>query len=150
MSINKTECMATGALCIPFPVGLACVASVSSRGSSRKLGQEQKKWMTGEGEGNEGTSSPLPLPLQAFFCFRSNFRAITRLVTLATQATVGFDFKVCVAVRIGASRSNDADGNENVKKSTSTKWTCLIPRFMEDVNNQRRNSSSLSVLVYGA
>ena len=32
-------------------------------------------------------SSPLPLPLQPFFCFRSNFRAITRLQTLATQAT---------------------------------------------------------------
>ena len=38
---------------------LACVASVSSRGSSRKLGQERKKkWMTGEGEGEgkEGTA----------------------------------------------------------------------------------------------
>ena len=39
---------------------LACVAGVSSRGSSRKLGQEQKK---------------------------NNFRVITRLETLATQAT---------------------------------------------------------------
>ena len=37
---------------------IACVASVSSRGSSRKLGQEQKKWMTGEGEGKEGTACP--------------------------------------------------------------------------------------------
>ena len=45
---------------------LACVASVSSRGSFRKLGQEQKT---------------------IFFCFCSNFRAITRLETLATQAT---------------------------------------------------------------
>ena len=56
--------------------------------------------MTGEGEGKEGTfpeswglrasvsSSPVPLPLQPFFCFRSNFRAITRLETLATQATL--------------------------------------------------------------
>ena len=34
--------------------------------------------MTGEGEGKEGTFF--------FFCFRSNFRAITRLETLATQA----------------------------------------------------------------
>ena len=59
---------------------LACIASVSSRGSSRKLGQEQKKKMTGEGEGT--------LPLQPFFCFRSNFRAITRLETLATQASL--------------------------------------------------------------
>ena len=32
------------------------------------------------------SSSPLPLPLQPFFCFRSNFRTITRLETLATQA----------------------------------------------------------------
>ena len=34
------------------------------------------------------SSSPLPLPLLPFFCFRSNFRAITRLETLATQATL--------------------------------------------------------------
>ena len=32
------------------------------------------------------SSSPLPLPLP-FFCSRSNFRAITRLEMLATQAT---------------------------------------------------------------
>ena len=55
---------------------LACVASVSSRGSSRKLGQEQKKheW---RGRGRR--------PKEPFFCFRSNFRPITRLETLATQ-----------------------------------------------------------------
>ena len=44
----------------------------------------------GKGATKEGTSvssSPLPLPLQTFFCFRSNFRPITRLETLATQAT---------------------------------------------------------------
>ena len=68
---------------------LACVASVSSRGSSRKLGQEQKKheWR-GRGRGTKEplSSSPLPLPLQPFFGFRSNFRAITRLEMLATQA----------------------------------------------------------------
>ena len=47
---------------------VACVASVSSRGSSRKLGQERNKKST-------------------FFCVRSNFRAITRLETLiAAQA----------------------------------------------------------------
>ena len=44
---------------------VACVASVSSRGSSRKLGQEQKK----------------------------KFRVITRLETLATQATRAGLFK---------------------------------------------------------
>ena len=32
------------------------------------------------------SSSPLPSPFNLFFCFRSNFRAITRLETLATQA----------------------------------------------------------------
>ena len=103
---------------------IACVASVSSRGSSRKLWQEQKnKKNDGGGGGNPGvicslcfyfdelsiykwtepwnfkgrfpeswglrasvSSSPLPVPLQPFFRFRSNFRAITRLETLATQA----------------------------------------------------------------
>ena len=119
---------------------LACVESVSSRGSSRKPGQDQKKLNDGGG-GEERrnrlpanptilkncvrprtqllicapqtflgvcqrlrdepvrtsawearglwanvSSSPLPLPLQPFFCFRSSFRAITRLETLATQA----------------------------------------------------------------
>ena len=44
---------------------LACVASVSSRGSSRKLGQEQKKKVN---------------------------RAITRLETLATQAILDSAF----------------------------------------------------------
>ena len=65
--------------------GVACVASVSSRGSSRKLGQ--KKMNDGGGGGER--RNPLPLPLQPFFCFLSNFRAITRLETLATQAMKG-------------------------------------------------------------
>ena len=101
---------------------IACVASVSSRGSSRKLWQEQKKKRNdGGGGGNPGvicllcfyfdelsiykwtepwnfkgrfpeswglraSVSSSPLPLQPFFRFRSNFRAITRLETLATQA----------------------------------------------------------------
>ena len=47
---------------------IACIASVSSRGSSRKLGQEQKKkWMTGEGEGNEGFLFSPPPPPSTFF-----------------------------------------------------------------------------------
>ena len=50
---------------------VACVASVSLRGSSRKLGQERKKKMNDEEGGGES----------------SNFRAITRLETLTTQAT---------------------------------------------------------------
>ena len=31
---------------------------------------------------------PSPSPFNLFFCFRSNFRATTRLETLATQATM--------------------------------------------------------------
>ena len=62
---------------------LKCLISTSLRSkrflasSSRKLGREQKKERTGEGEGNETFF---------FFCSRSNFRAVTRLETLATQA----------------------------------------------------------------
>ena len=67
---------------------LACVAGVSSRGSSRKLGQEQKNMNDGGG-GGEGRN-----PLQPFFCFRSNFRAITRLETLATQANVHWNLGI--------------------------------------------------------
>ena len=55
---------------------IACVASVSARVRREKLGRGQKKGMTGKGEGKEGP----------FFCSRSNFRAISRLETLATQA----------------------------------------------------------------
>ena len=58
---------------------VACVASVSSRVRRELLGREQKKERTGEGEGNE---APSP------FCSRSNFRAVTRLETLATQANL--------------------------------------------------------------
>ena len=63
--------------------------------------------MTEKGEGNEGTSSsPLPLPLQPFFCFRSNFGAITRLETLATQATDrDFDRLIANKKRTGALHS---------------------------------------------
>ena len=41
-------------------IRIACAASVSSRGLSRKLGQERKKKkrMTGEEEGKEGTACP--------------------------------------------------------------------------------------------
>ena len=71
-------------------------------------------------------------------------------------------------------RSNDADGDGNAKKTnsfykknnnfarasrffvhffarfcTTTTWKCLISRFMECVNKQRRNFISLSELGYG-
>ena len=61
-----------------FSLSLACVASVSARGSSRKVETREKKRNDGEGEGKEGTPPPST----------SNFRAITRLETLATQATL--------------------------------------------------------------
>ena len=57
--------------CRALPFNLACVASVSSRGSSRKLGQEQKKMNDGGGGGE--------------------WRKITRLETLATQATFNLE-----------------------------------------------------------
>ena len=76
---------------------------------------------------------------------------------------------------VGTLRSNDANGNENVKKKnnrfckqnnnfarasrffvhffarfcTTTTWKCPISLFMEDVNKRRRNFISLSVLGYG-
>ena len=74
---------------------------------------------------------------------------------------------------LGTLRFNDADDNENVKKTIglisktttlhvhrpflyisfpfckTTTWKCLISRFMEDVNKQRRNFISLSELEYG-
>ena len=50
----------------------------------------------GGGGGERRNSSPLPLPLQPFFRFRSNFRTITRLETLATQASLkGMSEKAC-------------------------------------------------------
>ena len=42
---------------------IACVASVSSRGSSRKLGQEQKKMNDGGGGGERPPSTFFLLPL---------------------------------------------------------------------------------------
>jgi len=53
------------------------------------LGREQKKRNDGGGgEERRNFSFPFPLPLPLFFSFgsRSNFRAITRLETLARQA----------------------------------------------------------------
>ena len=79
-----------------------------------------------------------------------------------------------VQLLLGTLRSNDADGNENVKKNnrfykqninfarasrffvhffarfcTTRTWKCIISRFMEDVNKQRQNFISLSVLGCG-
>ena len=73
-------------------IALAWVASVAARVRRGSWEESQKKGVTGEGEGKEVSSSPLPLPLPFFFFFffrsRSNFRGITRLETLATQAII--------------------------------------------------------------
>ena len=90
----------------------------------------------------------------------------SELVFPATQGAV--------REQLGTLRSNDADGIENVQKTigfykknnhfarashffvhffarfcTTTTWKCLIWRFMEYVNKQRRNFISLSELGYG-
>ena len=46
--------------------------------------------MKGKGEGGEGNSFPLVLPLQSSISFTlaPNYRAMTRLETLATQAKI--------------------------------------------------------------
>ena len=60
--------------------------------SSRTLGREQKKRNDGGGGGRRKRCflfSPPPPPFTIFFsCSRSNFRAITRSETLATQANL--------------------------------------------------------------
>ena len=92
-------------------------------------------------------------------CCRNHFWVLRNLLLILT---------------VGTLRSKDADDNENVKKTiglisktttshvqhtfcsflsrfcTTTTWKCLILRFMEDVNKQRRNSIFLIVLGYGA
>ena len=69
---------------------VACVASVSSRVRRESWDESKKKRKDGGGGGewrNRVSSSPLTLPLPPFFfCSCSNFRAVTRLETLATQA----------------------------------------------------------------
>ena len=47
----------------------------------------EKKRMTGEGRGEKVSFSPHPFPPLFVFSSRSTFRAITRLKTLATQAS---------------------------------------------------------------
>ena len=66
-----------------FLLHLACIASVSSqvRRESWDESKKKKEW-----QAFPLLPSPSPFHLLFFFCSRSNFRAVTRLETLATQA----------------------------------------------------------------
>ena len=72
------------------------------------------------------SSSPLPLPLQPFFCFRSTFRAITGLETLATQANVAWSFVAMF---------------ENLTKSM-LHMVCPIWKFSRVVEGQHYNHTT--------
>ena len=78
--------------CIVPNYWLACVASVSSRGS--ESWDKSKKKMNDRGGGGERRN---PSTFNLFFCFRSNFRAITRLETLATQANYWLVYVFCLS-----------------------------------------------------
>ena len=81
-----------------FLLHLACIASVSSQVRRESWDEsKKKKGMTSV------SSSPLPLPLLFFFCSRSNFRAVTRLETLATQAMLHLP-------NVQGRKRNSADG----------------------------------------
>ena len=85
---------------MPIAIYIACVASVSARVRRERWDESKKIGMTGKGEGTvilyrdmENSvfpllPSPSPVHFFFFFCSRSNFRAKTRLETLATQATI--------------------------------------------------------------
>ena len=73
--------------------------------------------MTGEGEGHD---SPPPLPLPPFFfCSRSNLRAITRLETLGTQASLQVA-KSLTGLKLCATTPN------NMQQGVQTDATCNI------------------------
>ena len=64
---------------------LTCIASVSVRVWRESWDESKKKEWRGRGRGEKFLLFPSP-SLFHFFCSRSNFRAITRLETLAAQA----------------------------------------------------------------
>ena len=87
--------------------------------SSRKLGPEQKKKKgRGRGRGMKEPVLPSPSPFHLFFCSRSNFRSVTWLETLATQAnslvtlipgTFLFSFLFCEKLK----RNERPDGGQS-------------------------------------
>ena len=68
---------------------------------------------------------PSPLPLQPFFfCFRFNFRAITRLETLATQAIIIIIIIIMITTTIifmtlMKNKNNNDNDNDKEKKDFS-------------------------------
>ena len=84
-----------------------CHANISLRSKRllarfvKKAGTRAKKENDGGGGGERRNLFSPPLPLQLFLCFRSNFRAITRLETLATQATLTSSWKVVFKNSVG-------------------------------------------------
>ena len=76
----------------PLDLSLACVASVSARVRRERWDESQKKRNDAGGGGRRKRcflfSLPPPPSTIFFSCSRSNFRAITRLETLATQANL--------------------------------------------------------------
>ena len=81
---------------------------------------------------NQVCSSPLPLPLQPFFCFRSTFRAITRLETLAAQATGGQGLlRLAQAWSLATFIWNirEIEWNENLRCSIPCNTTTMQPSY---------------------
>ena len=76
----------------PLNLSLACVASVSARVRRERWDESKKKRNDAGGGGRRKRcflfSLPPPPSTIFFSCSRSNFRAITRLETLATQANL--------------------------------------------------------------
>ena len=71
-----------------FLIKLACVASVSARLRQESWDRSKKNEWQGRGRGKKDPLLSSPSPFHLFFGTRSNFRAITGLETLATQAII--------------------------------------------------------------
>ena len=139
-------------------------------------------WSSTKNHWIERTELNLIMRIWTFYFSSSNHACFDHLFRETTQSTAleqeRFDIRsLSRALRnlwlIGTLRSNDADGNENVKKTiglisktttlhvhytfctflsrfcTTTTWKCLISRFMENLNKQPRNFISVCELKYG-
>ena len=100
---------------------IACVTSVSTRVRRERRDESKKKEMTGEGDR-----------------FRSNFRAITRLETLATQATPSnnlciktsrLDIQKRAFSRVGAKIWNDIPAPKKTLQNETPVFPCWYPNL---------------------